>query len=171
MNANTKTINSFPDSSTSAPVGGVVIFSLTSARAGGRRAKGATERGTDRLATALESAGLRVLRVDLPERRKAENGATAKAVTSGIARLSSQCGEYGDRIALIAEREAADAIVLGARVEWQVRSFVLLSGRMSKGAKELLAEWRDNPTLCLVSSEDKKSLRDMTDVYFASKHA
>ncbi len=148
------------------PAGGVVIFT----RANGRKTKGKADSGTGHLDKALEAAGLCVLRVDLTTESKAGNGAAAKTVRSAISRLSSLCGENGDRIAVIAEGEASDAAVAGARSEWQVRSFVLLSGRLRKKTKELLAEWRDNPTLCLVSSEDKKSLRDMTDVYFASKH-
>ena len=156
--------DSTPTALPGVPVGGVVIFTPAN---GGARNK--ADEATNRLVTALESSGLRVSRVKLPP--KASNGAVSKLVRSAIARLSSQCGENGDRIAVVAEREAADAAVLGARAEWKVRSFVLLSGRLGQKAKALLAEWRDNPTLCLVSSEDKAALRDLTEVYFASKHA
>lgn len=146
------------------PVGGVVIFTPANGDA-----KSKADPATSRLIATLESTGLCVSRVKLPV--KANNGAATKTVRTAIARLSAQCGENGDRIAVLAEGRTADAAVLGARAEWKVRSFVLLSGRLSKKAKALLAEWRDNPTLCLVSSEDKPALRDLTDVYFASNHA
>jgi dienelactone hydrolase len=131
----------------------------------------------ENLATALDSSGLAVLRVELKLRRTArdmpagQNGSVIKTVSSAIERLATRCGENAARIALLAEGEAANAAVLAAQSEWRVRSFVLLSGRLSREAKEALAEWEENPALCLVSSEDKPSLRDMTEVYFASRHA
>jgi dienelactone hydrolase len=121
--------------------------------------------------------GLAVLRVDLkyhsPARGKsaARNGMAEKSIRSTIERLASQCGENGSRIAVLAEGGAADAAILAAQTERRVRSFVLLSGRLSREAKETLGEWEDNPALCLVSSQDKPALRDMRDVYLASKHA
>lgn len=162
-------------SSVGPPVGGVILFSPARARTDGRRGRGKSNVGMDRLAMALQAAGLAVLRVQLPSVQRARgrvesNGTVQKSVRSAIERLSAQCGENGHRIAVVAERGAADPVVFGARTAWQVRSFVLLSGRLSQKAKDLLVEWRNNPALCLVSSEDKAALRDMTDVYFTSKH-
>ncbi|HXG64590.1 MAG TPA: alpha/beta hydrolase [Blastocatellia bacterium] len=156
-----------PQPASGSPVGGVVILTA------GKKTNGA---GAKRLEDALQAAGLKVLRVELPVGRstrrqtKPGNGAAEKSVRSAIERLAAQCGDNGARIAVIAEGGAADAAVMGARAEWRVRSFVLLSGRLGREAKEILAEWKDNPALCLVSSEDKAALRDMTDVYFTSRH-
>lgn len=158
-----------PQHSSGSPVGGVVIFSA------GQKTN-SNGAGAKRLESALQAAGMAVLRVELPLSRSARrqtkpgNGAVEKSVRSAIERLSAQCGDNGARISVMADGEAADAAVMGARAEWRVRSFVLLSGRLGREAKEILAEWRDNPALCLVSSEDKAALRDMTDVYFTSRH-
>jgi hypothetical protein len=162
-----------------APAGGVVIFTPSRASANGRKASGKkVNGGADRLAGALRASGLAVLRIELPvgaknarAQTKLGSSAVERTVKSAIERLSAECGENGHRIAVLAEDEAAGWAVLGARTEWQVRSFVFISGRLSQPAKDVLAEWRNNPALCLVSTEDKAALRDMTDVYFTSKHA
>ena len=179
------TPSSLRKTATEPPIGGVILVSLLRARAAGRQTKRSVSSGGDRLASALKSAGLAVLRIQLPIRGSGHNQtrsskssvarsarhAVEKSFESAVERFSSQCGNGGDRIAVLAEEAVADAAVLGARAHWQVRSFVLLSGRLSRTAKEILAEWVDDPVLCLVSSEDKRALRDMTDVYFASGHA
>ncbi|CAN5756750.1 hypothetical protein BH18ACI4_BH18ACI4_19160 [soil metagenome] len=158
------------------PVGGVVLFNQGRTRTNGRPVRNKIADGTDRLETALQAAGLAVLRVQLPASRRGRGrqapgrAAVEKSVKSAIERLSAHCGENGHRIAVVAEKEEADRVVLAARTAWQVRAFVLLSGRLSQHAKDLLVEWQNNPALCLVSSEDKAGLRDMTDVYFTSKH-
>ncbi len=170
MNMRKQTADKLPAENAGPPLGGVVIVTSSQRQTTGRKVKANPGGDRDRLATALEAAGLRVLRVNLTGEDRTSNNAATKTVRAAITRLASQCGENGGRIAVMAEGGAADAAVLGARSEWQVRSFVLLSGRLSKKAKELLAEWQSNPTLCLVSSEDKPSLRDMTDVYFTSRH-
>jgi dienelactone hydrolase len=158
----------------SAPcAGGVVILSEADERAA-RKSGDKQGAGADLLASALDSSGLAVVRVSLnPARGKTatRNGSGEKAIKSAIEGLASRCGENGARITVLAEGGAADAAVLAAQDEHRVRSFVLLSGRLGREAKEALAEWEDNPALCLVSSEDKPSLRDMTDVYLASRHA
>lgn len=160
------------------PIGGVVMLSLSRSDTAKGKAKSRNgTNGANRLAAAFQLAGLALLRVQLPVSRgargrtKSGEAAVEAAVKLAVEQLSAKCGENRDRIAILAEDETADAAVLGARAEWQVRSFVLLSGRLSPRAKELLAEWSDNPTFCLVSSEDKTALRDMTDVYFSSRNA
>jgi len=164
------------EDSTKSPVGGVILVSAVSARTNRRGVESKSKAGMDRLAVALKAAGLAVLHVSLSSvkrvraRSQSNNGALEKGVKSAIERLSRQCGANGHRIALVAEGGAADRAVLSARAAWQLRSFVFLSGRLGLQAKELLGEWQKNPILCLVSSEDKTALRDMTDVYFTSKH-
>jgi dienelactone hydrolase len=158
------------------PLGGVILFSLMSARTDGRQVRRKINKGIEQLASALQAAGLAVLHVPMaPAKRvrgslQSSNRSLEKSVRSAVERLSTQCGANGHRIALVAEGAAADRAVLGARAAWQVRSFVFLSGRLGQQSKELLVEWQKNPILCLVSSEDRTALRDMTDVYFTSKH-
>lgn len=167
---------SLPDSrdeATYSPVGGVVILSPGNSGAANSKAPVDTYGGADRLDTALRSAGLAVMRVQLPVGRKAKLGKHAVETSMKLAmdRISVKFGESGNRIAVVAEGNAADRAVLGAGSDQRVRSFCLLSGRLSQKAKEVLTAWRHNPSLCLVSSEDKKSLRDMTDVYLESNQA
>lgn len=157
--------------------GGVVILSEADERAA-RKSGDKQGAGADLLESVLISSGLAVARVEVNPKAKtatakaaARNCSYEKAVKSAIESLTSRCGENGARIAVLAEGRAADAAVLAAQSEWRVRSFVMLSGRLSREAKEALAEWEDNPALCVVSSEDKPSLRDMTDVYLSSRHA
>lgn len=165
---------SLPDSrdeATFRPVGGVVILSPVSSGAAPRKVE--AYGGADRLDSALRSAGLAVIRVQLPVGRKAKLGkhAVETSMKLAIDRISAEFGENGNRIAVVAEGKAADRAVLGAGSDQRVRSFCLLSGRLSQEAKDVLTAWRHNPSLGLVSSEDKKSLRDMTDVYFESDQA
>jgi len=129
---------------------------------------------------AIESAGLSFHWVELRDKTVENNRRTekdslhksdrqVKSVRSAVELLSARQG-VGDRIAIIAEKGAADAAVLGSRAFSQVRSFVFLSGRLSSTAKQFLTEWQDDPVLCIASSEDKASLRDMTDIYLSSNH-
>jgi len=71
---------------------------------------------------------------------------------------------------VVAEEGAADAAVLGAMTDWRVRSLVLLSPRLGAAAKAALAEWREVPVFSVASSEDRPALRDLADVYLASRH-
>jgi len=166
-----------PTGSTAAPpLGGVILVSPAPGPAKRGRTHRKTYDGADVLTTALQAAGLAVIRVSLPangrtrSRKGSGRAPIERSMSVAIERLSIECGDNGDRIALIAAAEAADQALLSSRNAWQVRSFVLLSGRLSREAKGLLIDWQKNPTLCLVSSEDKPALRDMTDVYFTSKH-
>ncbi len=157
------------------PAGGVILVHQAKPATGKQKPNRSSE-GIERLAAATLKAGLEVIRVQWPPQKRAHGNvrlahpSLEKAIVSAIERLTNQCGPNGHRIALVAEREAATPAVIGARAAWQLRSFVFLSGRLSLRAKEVLDEWQNNPVLCLVSSEDKKALRDMTEVYFTSKH-
>lgn len=154
-------------------VGGVVILSPVNSVAARRKLPVTAHGGAERLDSALRSAGLAVLRVHPSGAGKAKMGnrAVMKSFRSAIDGLAVDLGENGNRIAVVAEGKAADQAVLAASSDHRVRSFCLLSGRLSEEAKDVLTAWRHNPSLSLVSSEDKKSLRDMTDVYFGSSPA
>lgn len=121
------------------------------------------------LIDSFESVGMCVSQVNLP--RRTAKSAAIKKVRTAIAGLASSCGARGDRVAVVAEGEAADAAILGVRSEWRIKAFVLLSARLSAEAKALLSEWHDNPALCVVGGNDKPALRDLTDVYFSSRHS
>ena len=143
-----------------APLGGVLML-------GAARSEGAG--GAERLAKHLEATGLAVLRVNLTGTSpRSRNDPMAQKVESSIESLSQRCGANGHRIAVLAEAGAASAAVLGASMDGRVRAFVFLSGRLSRRSKDILREWRENPVLCLVGSEDERALRDMSDVYFES---
>lgn len=161
------------DKAPNTPIGGVLMLSPMSAGAARRKARVEANGGADRLDSALRSAGLAVVRVQLPVGRRAKLGKQSlqTSVKHALDRFSAEFGENGDRIAVVAEGKAADQAVLAAESDHRVRSFCLLSGRLSEEAKDVLTAWRHNPSLSLVSSEDKKSLRDMTDIYFASDQA
>lgn len=143
-----------------APLGGVLMV-------GAARSEGAG--GAERLAKHLEATGLAVLQVNLtgPSPRS-RNDPMAQKVESSIESLSQRCGANGHRIAVLTEAGAASAAVLGSSMDGRVRAFVFLSGRLSRRSKDILREWRENPVLCLVGSEDERALRDMSDVYFES---
>jgi dienelactone hydrolase len=169
----TQIITNQPKGSSGRPLGGVIL--LTPPLKVREKTSGALK-GVDLLTSGLQSAGLVVTRLTLPgsqtplAKGEAKKRAVEKSVRLAIESLSAQCGENGQRIAVVTEGRSADLAVLGSRSSWQVRSFVLLSGRLSQEAKDLLVQWQSNPVLCLVSSEDRVALRDMTDVYFMSKH-
>lgn len=154
-------------------IGGVVILSPVSSDAARRKVPVEPDGGADRLDSALRSAGLAVTRVDLPVdgKAKARKRRFETSLKSAIDQLSTEFGENKTSIAIVAEGKAADRAVLAAGSDQRVSSFCLLSGRLSQEAKDVLTDWRQTRSLCLVSCEDKKSLRDMTDVYFGSHQA
>src|SRR2546428_414841 len=110
------------------PIGGVVMLSLSRSDTAKGKAKSRNgTNGANRLAAAFQLAGLALLRVQLPVSRgargrtKSGEAAVEATVKLAVDQLSAKCGENRDRIAILAEDETADAAVLGARAEGQVR--------------------------------------------------
>jgi len=75
------------------------------------------------------------------------------------------------RIGIFAEEFSADSAVLGAAGNPGVRAFALVSGYLSANAKEVIRTSPEMAVMCLVSSEDRDSFRDMTDAYKLSKNS
>jgi len=100
-----------------------------------------------------------------PEQRRA----VRLDVLAAVDYLSSQPGVDGRRIAIIAEQDSASPTVIACAKDRRVAAFVLLSGRLSRQAKDDIASARF-PIFCLVSTEDRRGFKDMTDAYLASDH-
>jgi dienelactone hydrolase len=75
------------------------------------------------------------------------------------------------RIAIFAEAVSANAAVLGAAGNPGVKAFALVSGYLSPSAKEVISTSSDKAILCMVSSEDRDSFRDMSDAYRLSTNS
>jgi hypothetical protein len=89
-------------------------------------------------------------------------------VEAAIKFLASQRGVDSRRIGVVAEQDsAAPAIMAGAK-NHRVRAFILVSGRLSQSAKEAVL-YTSAPLFCLVSKEDLRGFKDMTDAFLASK--
>jgi cephalosporin-C deacetylase-like acetyl esterase len=90
-------------------------------------------------------------------------------VKAAINFLASQKGVDTERIAVLAEEFSADAAVLGSIDDPRVGLFVFLSGRIGDKARDYLAG-QPVPVLCVVSSDDRPALKDMTKVYSSSQN-
>ncbi|HZJ46768.1 MAG TPA: alpha/beta hydrolase [Pyrinomonadaceae bacterium] len=90
-------------------------------------------------------------------------------VETAINFLASEENVDSNRIAIVAEEVSADAAVLGAMQNSRIKLFAFLSGRLSQKAKDYLSE-ESIPVVCVVSSDDRPGLADMTEVYSRSKH-
>lgn len=88
-------------------------------------------------------------------------------VEAAIEFLSAQSGVDRRRIAIAAEQDSADAAVIACARNRRVGAYALISGRLSNQAKEAIAFTRA-PIFCLVSKEDRRGFKDMTDAYLAS---
>jgi dienelactone hydrolase len=84
--------------------------------------------------------------------------------------LAGQKAVDPTRIGIFAEGLSADSAALGAAGNPGVRAFVFASGFLSAKAKEVISSSPDIAVLCLVSSEDRESFRDMSDGYKLSKN-
>lgn len=90
-------------------------------------------------------------------------------VRTAINFLAGQKEVDAKRLAIIAEEVSADAAVLGAKADSRVRMFAFLSGRLSREAKDYLAN-ESIPVVCVVSNDDRPGFADMTEAYSRSKH-
>ncbi|HET9532337.1 MAG TPA: dienelactone hydrolase family protein, partial [Blastocatellia bacterium] len=75
------------------------------------------------------------------------------------------------RIGIFAEALSADSAVLGAADVPGVRVFAFVSGYLSPRAKDVISTRPDIAVLCVVSSEDRDSFRDMSDCYKLSRNS
>ncbi|HXG64589.1 MAG TPA: hypothetical protein VNO70_05750 [Blastocatellia bacterium] len=130
----------------------------------------------------LNGQGIAMLRLDIrgrgasreplafslmaPEQRRA----VRLDVEAAIDYLASQAGVDGRRIAIVAEQDSADAAVIACAKDRRVAAYVLISGRLSQGAKDAISK-TPAPVFCLVSKEDRRGFKDMTDAYLSAKNS
>jgi dienelactone hydrolase len=133
------------------------------------------------MAQILASLGVAALRIDWRGRGQsigkqeyhaftpAQRADIGMDVTAALEFLASQPEIDADRIAVFAEETSGEWAVKGAMRNAGVKAFAFISGRLSQEARELLAG-NHLPVLCIVSSEDKHSFADMSDVFAASRN-
>lgn len=92
-------------------------------------------------------------------------------VRAALSFLAAETAVDPMRIAVFAEAISADAAVLGAAGNPGVKAFAFASGYLSEKAKEVISASPDIAILCLVSSEDRDSFRDMSDGYKLSSNS
>lgn len=91
-------------------------------------------------------------------------------VEAAIEFLTSQSGVDRGRVAIAAEQDSADAAVIACATNRRVAAYALISGRLSSEAKDAVTTI-SVPIFCLVSKEDRRGFKDMTDAYLASSNA
>jgi dienelactone hydrolase len=133
------------------------------------------------LPPALKERELAMLRIDIrgrgasreplefhamtPEQRKA----VRLDVRASLDCLAAQPGVDAKRLALVVEQDSADAALRASAKDRRVAAYVLISGRLNQATKEAIAAITA-PVFCLVSKEDRRGFKDMTDVYLLSKN-
>jgi dienelactone hydrolase len=129
----------------------------------------------------LNEQGIAMLRIDIRGRGSSrepmtfnsmapeQRGAVRLDVEAAVNFLSSEPGVDGRRIAVVAEQDSANPAVIACAKDPRVTAFVLLSGRLNQKAKDEMAAALF-PIFCLVSKEDRRGFKDMTDAYLSSNH-
>jgi predicted alpha/beta hydrolase len=145
---------------------------------GSRHEKDAYGQALPRL---LDERGIATLRIDIRGRGASREPLTFNSmppdqrravrldVIAAVDFLSSQPRVDGQCIAVIAEQDSANPAVIACAKDRRVAAFVLLSGRLNNEAKDAIAS-ASFPVFCLVSKEDRRGFKDMTDAYLSSGH-
>lgn len=127
----------------------------------------------------LSQQGIATLRIDIRGRGASreprefhsmapdESARVALDVQAAINFLGSQKGVDAGRIGVVVEQDTATAAVLASARNRRVRAFILISGRLSSTAKDALKRTSAS-LLCLVSKEDRRGFKDMTDAFLSS---
>ncbi|CAN5756810.1 hypothetical protein BH18ACI4_BH18ACI4_19180 [soil metagenome] len=127
----------------------------------------------------LSHQGIATLRIDIRGRGASreprdfhsmapdERERVALDVQAGISFLGSQKGVDAGRIGVVAEQDTAAPVVLASARNRRVRALILISGRLSSAAKDALKQTSAS-LLCLVSKEDRRGFKDMTDAFLSS---
>jgi len=110
------------------------------------------------------SLGAKVLEEFSPE----EMEGIQSDLSSAIAFVSSLPGVDPGRIGVVGAGISSEYAVVEAAENSQVKAVVLISGTLSAKAKELLRVDQSVPVLGVVGKEDKKSFREMAEVYALS---
>jgi dienelactone hydrolase len=145
---------------------------------GSRHEKDAYGQALPRL---LSEQGIATIRIDIRGRGASREPLTFNSmapeqrkgvrldVEAAVDFLASQPGVDSRRIAIVAEQDSANPALMASAKDRRVAAFVLLSGRLSQTAKDEMAA-ATAPVFCLVSKEDRRGFKDMTDVYLSSRN-
>lgn len=122
------------------------------------------------------------LRIDLRGKGKSRGALASHSFTSeqkghiyldvkgALTFLQSQPHVDTSRIGIVAEEDSADAAVLGAIGNPNVKTVVFLSGELGERAKDYIAANDQIAVLAVVSKEDRASFPDMAAVYSLSRN-
>jgi dienelactone hydrolase len=91
-------------------------------------------------------------------------------VKAALEFLGGQKGVDPFRVGIFAEEISANSAVLGMAGNPRVKVVVLISGRLSAKAKEVIAASPQVALLCVVSDEDREGFAAMTDAYKLSRN-
>ena len=129
----------------------------------------------------LYEQGIATLRIDIRGRGASREPLTFNSmapqqrravsldILAAVDFLASQPGVASRRVAVVAEQDSATPAVVACAKDKRVAAFVLLSGRLSQKAKGEMAA-ASFPIFCLVSKEDRRGFKDMTDAYLSSRN-
>lgn len=91
-------------------------------------------------------------------------------IEAAIEFFASQPGVDAKRLGIVAEQDNAHAAVLVSVKDRRLIAHVFISGQLGGAAKKAMQNVR-TPVFCLVSKEDRRGLRDMTELYLASRNS
>jgi len=80
----------------------------------------------------------------------------------GQQRVNARC------IGIVAEQDSTTPAVLASAASSEVRGLILISGRLSEAAKKSISRLTA-PILCMVSKEDRRGFRDMSEAFLLSR--
>lgn len=133
------------------------------------------------LAQIIGERGIATLRIDVRGRGKSRGSKELHSfspeelsklyldVRAAIDFLESQPGVDVSRVGIVAEGQSTEAAVRGWGGDNRVRALVLISGRLSVLAKQLIDTTPEIPLFLVVSKEDRESFADMADAYKRTK--
>lgn len=98
----------------------------------------------------------------------AEKARVELDVKAAIKFLGDQQQVDARRIGIVAEQDSTTPAVLASTASSGVRGLILISGRLSEAAKTSISRLTA-PILCMVSKEDRRGFRDMSDAFHLSR--
>ncbi len=128
----------------------------------------------------LSRQGVATLRIDIRGRGASreprefhslapeQRAAVRLDIEAAINFLAAQSRVDVERIGIVSEQDTANSAVIASAGDARVTAHVIISGRLSDAAKKALAA-TTAPVFCLVSKEDRRAFKDMTDAYLLSK--
>jgi dienelactone hydrolase len=126
--------------------------------------------GIAALAIDLRGSGNSLGKKVLEEFSSEEMKGIQQDVRAAIAFLSTRPGIDPNRIGVVGAGISSEYAVQEAAVNPQIQALVLISGKLSPETKEYFAQADSVPVLTVVGKEDRKSFREMAQVFAASKN-